>query len=77
MASAKQSKNSRTSKKKVVEYIKKERPKKKEILIEITGKVMCEIRSNPETGLVEEYLGKPVKSIISKYGKQYLLCENV
>ena len=77
MASAKTSKNSKKGSKKVVEYIKKVRPKKSEILIEITDEVMCNIRTNEETGLVEEYLDKKVLKVTKKFGKHYLLCSNI
>lgn len=79
MAKGKVSKNSRTSKNKVIEYIKPQKPRKETILVEITAEVMCEIgkNTNTETGLVESYLGKPILKIVSKFGKNYLLLQNI
>ncbi len=79
MAKGKVSKNSRTSKNKVMEYIKQPKPRKETILVELTEEVMCEIykNTNSETGLVESYLGKPIIGTKEKFGKRYLICSNV
>jgi hypothetical protein len=71
MASGKVSKNSRTSKPKEIFKPVKERKKKEFIYIELT-KIVYEAFKND----LSEIYGKPVDSIIERYGKKYLKVKN-
>jgi hypothetical protein len=71
---SKVSKNSvKGSKSKVVEMVKKVRPKKEFILIELTPSVYTEIKATKE---LTEYQGKFIEDTIFRYGKTYLYCKN-
>jgi hypothetical protein len=65
-----QSKNSKKgSKVTQVIYERKERPKKQEILIEITNEIFNELKQNADLSM---YHDMPIIDTISYHGKKYL-----
>lgn len=74
MASGKISKNSKKGFKEVQQVIKKERPKKEFLFIEIDGNgEALRVYDNSE----DTYKGKEVVDVVKRYGKTYLKVKNV